>query len=261
MTVGSGSDRQLVVVAFGSCSSADTPPNVSGITYAGQALTLITSITAGAGRSGAMYAWPTGSQPTSGTNTVTVTMASSVATACPNAGGANRMIISGAISATGVDQTTTFTSSASNKSSNGSGTSATLTLSSSGADDMGVDIMCAGTNAGTTTETSRFTENDVTASCNSIGGATAAGGDTSFSWTFTADWWAIIGGALKAAAPPIITGCRLLQDGTSKRLLQAGSPNGRIFQGGGDCALGGGGGPVPAGFKARKYDKLFMEPF
>jgi hypothetical protein len=40
--------------------------------------------------------------------------------------------------------------------------------------------------------------------------------------------------------PPVISGCRLLQNGTDKRLTQNGT-DGRILQGGGDCELGGGG--------------------
>jgi hypothetical protein len=193
LTVGSGSNRQLGVMTFVGCRSSGTAPAVTSVTYAGTTLTQQTSNTTNAPRKGYLHTWPTGSQPTSGANNVVVTVDTDLITGCGDSYG---NIMSGAIAVTGVDQSTTLSSSANNTGT--SGTSLTLTIGTSGANDLGIHGGCTGSTMSSTTETSRYTTEYTENSCGSMGGATASGGDTSFSWTSAAsDSWVMVGGAFK----------------------------------------------------------------
>jgi hypothetical protein len=65
--------------------------------------------------------------------------------------------------------------------------------------------------------------------------------------------------AFDGPAPDPVTGCLMLQNIADNLLLQNGT-DGFLLQGGGGTCGGGGGGPVPAGFKQRKYQQLMLEP-
>jgi hypothetical protein len=195
LTVGSGANRQLVVFAWmATACAASMEPVVSSVTYNGVALTPIINLSPAAQCAYAhysMWAMPAGTQPASGTHDVVVTLAS--------AHKKRGRLRSGAMSFTGVDQTTTFTSTISAE---GTGTAIAATLPSSGANDMVVMGTCHGGSLTSTTHTERWRLNsNGYNSCNNDGGATAAGGTTSLSWTGSvSDKWAIFGGSLKAAA-------------------------------------------------------------
>jgi hypothetical protein len=194
LTVGVGTNRQLAAFALIGCGSGQTAPTATA-TYNGTSLTQIQTIAVGpAARRAYMWAWPTGSQPTSGLHNAVVTLSSDIQTTCDGLA----TLGVGVISVAGVDQATTFTSS---NNSSGTGTAVTLTLASSGANDLGVDAACQGTGFTSTTETSRWSVNSGLNSCGSSAGATAAGGDTSLSWTGSgSDSWLMVGGAFKADA-------------------------------------------------------------
>ncbi len=192
-TVGSGTSKELGVFAFVGCNTGDTAPTVTGITYNGQALTSIVADTTNAAWKGYLFAWPTGSEPTSGAHNVVVTLSGNL-TSCTLGG--VKSIQSWAASAQGVDQTTTFTSSGS---ASGTGAAAALTLSSSQAGDLGIEAVCGGNGVTSTTETVQVTNTFTHNGCGSLGGATAGGTDTSFSWVVPADHWILIGAAFKGA--------------------------------------------------------------
>jgi hypothetical protein len=204
-TTGSGSNRAMAVGVFAACAGGDTVPAVSTVTYAGsQSLSEIQSENPATNRRGYLYALPAGTQPTSGANSLVVVLASNLGAACSTSNGVLSAVI---LTASGVNQTTTFTSSIDGS---GSGTTASLTLSSSGANDLGVHFVCAGGGITSTTETERGPKIDNTINtCASVHSATAAGGDTAFSWTIPSDSWIMAGGALKeasaAAATPKLT--------------------------------------------------------
>lgn len=195
LTVGAGSNRALAVVLTVGCAGAETAPAISTVKFdptgTNQSLTQIETVSPASSRRGELWALPAGTQPTSGTHNIEIIMASGL-DACA---GSSRLS-SGAFAVAGVDQTTTFTDTNINS---GSGTSATLTLTGSGANDLGFHGVCAGNGLTSTTETSRWSVSDTNTSCNSSGGATAAGSDTSFSWSIPSDSWIMVGGAFKAS--------------------------------------------------------------
>ena len=132
VTVGSNSNRALAVFVH-LATNGDTPPTISSVTYAGVALTQIVHKVNGTDGTtfGDLWALPAGTQPATGTNYVVITLSGPVTP--------DQTIHSGAISAYNVDQSTTFTSTGSN---DGASASATLTLSSSGANDLLIDSLC-----------------------------------------------------------------------------------------------------------------------
>ena len=190
LTVGSQSNRALAVfVNIG--TEGDTSPTVSGVTYAGVALTQIVHKVGTDGHSiGDLWALPAGTQPASGTNNVVITLSGPL--------GYDQSLRSGAISAYNVDQTTTFTSTGSNA---GKSASATLALASSGANDLVIDSACNGTGLTSTPQSElwKYNEQDLSY-CGTEGGAWAGGGTTSLSWTVPNDWWIMVGASFKAAA-------------------------------------------------------------
>lgn len=193
-TTSTGSNRAIAVGACATGPSGTTQPAVTSVTYAGVSLT--SKRTEGTTYHCDLWSLPDGTQPATGANNVVITLAGTTT-------GLNNRLRGAAVTFTGVDQTTAWTSS--NNGNNGNSSTSTLTISASGADDMGIDFVCHGTDVTTTTETDRLNIDDGAAACNSLGVATAAGGDTSFSWSHSgADTWIIIGGALKASggAPP-----------------------------------------------------------
>lgn len=223
LTVGNNANRQLAVFAFVGCNSGETSPTVSSVTYAGVALnqTVATSTGSNASR-GYLYTLPARIQPTVGTNNVVVTLSSSLVTC----GGLTDSLTSGAISAYNVDQTNPYASTPLVNSWNGTiGTSATLTGFTSGANDLGIESVCAGSTLTSTTETARWTTQGVTtSSCGENAGATAAGGDTSYSYTVSSsDSWILIGGAFKFGVT-VTTRTMRLFEGFRIKLL-----NGRII--------------------------------
>jgi hypothetical protein len=73
--------------------------------------------------------------------------------------------------------------------------------------------------------------------------------DAGAAGTYAADWtaasgrWTIAAAGFKPASGGAVAGCLLMQDGTSKFLLQD-SSGGFLMQGGGSCGIGGGPTPV-----------------
>lgn len=180
----------MAVGIFIGCGTGETAPTISTVTYAAQSLSAVTTESPVAARIGAIWALPAGTSPTTGTNNLVVVLSSDLG-ACDQA-------ILGAqiITASGVDGTTLFTSFGDNS---GSGTSATLTLGSSGSSDMTVSFVCAGNGITSTSETERGPKiTDVTNSCGSSHSATASN-DINLSWTIPNDSWITLGGALKAS--------------------------------------------------------------
>lgn len=194
-TTGAGANRAMAVGVCITGDSAANMPATSSVTYAGVGLVSKHKRQVGTTKYYCeLWSLPDGTQPTSGANNVIVTLAAIQPSA-------SDVMVSIAVTATGVDQTTAWTSSANGN--DGTGTSATLTITGSGANDLGVHFACNGTSVSTTVgagETSRtVTATDTGGACNTMGGATAVGADTAFSRTVGNDSWIIIGGALKAA--------------------------------------------------------------
>src|ERR1019366_4250702 len=94
-----------------------------------------------------LWALPAGTQPATGANNVVVTFSGASCT-----GGGSWSVHSGVFSAKGVNQNTTFTSTAVNDDGNVLGTTASVTLPSSGTHDLVVDFVCSGTANNTTTQ-------------------------------------------------------------------------------------------------------------
>src|SRR5258708_642902 len=194
LTVGAGSNRALAVWVFISTTGFLAAPEVSSITYAGVSLIPIKISKSNViGVRLELWALPAGTQPTTGTNNVVVTL--------NNIGQMNSMH-SGAISVAGVDQTQTF---ASLQSSIGSvQTSVSMTIPYTGANDLVFDAVCAGASVDSTSQTQRFINNvNNSTTCNNSGLATAAGGTTYVTWNVNnagLDYYGRIGGSFHAAA-------------------------------------------------------------
>lgn len=196
IAVASGTNRQLAVDVFIGCNSGETAPTVSSINLDGVAMTQLASNLATA-RNGYRFVLPAGSQPTVGTDTVTIVLSASLAVGCVGGGSHSDILSSWALSAAGVDQTTPMGTTVT---ATGSSASAAVSGFTSGANDLGMSGMCGGSNTTTTTETRRVGPSGSEAnSCGSISGGTAAGADTSFSWALPSDSWIAIGGAFKAS--------------------------------------------------------------
>lgn len=197
ITLGVGSNRQISVFGFIGCANGTETPPTATATYATQALTQVLT-SAPSGRRSYLWAWPTGSQPTSGLDNVVITLSG---TDCTPANGFG--LQSGAISATGVDQATTFSST--NSASGDSSTTPSVTISTSGASDLVVFAVCNGTsvtNNGNNVGTQRWLSTGISAlaTCDNSGGASAPGGNLTLTWTAGVDFWQMVAGSLKAAA-------------------------------------------------------------
>lgn len=193
-TVGSGSNRQLFVLAWAGCGSGKTAPTLSSITANGGAasLTQIIHATPDPSRYVDLWELSPGTQPTSGSNTVAVTMASALNAACDATATWGFSVATFA----GVNQSTPLRVSNSNS---GTGTTASATLSSGGANDLTIHAACAGTTLSSPTGTARATLNLSNAnSCGDYIMATAPANTTSFSMTVGAsDSWIHVAGAIQ----------------------------------------------------------------
>lgn len=185
LNVGSGVNRALVVFAEFTCGSSNQS-DMASVAYAGTSLTKTSSRKSADGYTYMdIWALPAGTQPTSGSNNVVVTF---------NSSGCSSGVYSfhsAAISATHVNQATTFTNYVLNDDGNTLMTSASLTLPSSGVYDLVVSYVCQGTSVGSTAQNLLFTENTSNRDeCDTAGAATASGGTTSLSWSFVSpDYW------------------------------------------------------------------------
>lgn len=194
-TVGSGSNRQLAVFASIGCNSGNTAATVSTVTYAGVGLSQTVHRSPSAANYVDLWTLPAGTQPTSGANNIVLTYSSSNSCTGGIRDGVRKM---GAIAVAGVDQSTTYTAT---NGADGTGTSSSVTLSSSGASDLVVHSSCAGSILSAPTGTSRWHDGNDLTSCNDGNGATASGGTTTLSSTIGAsDSWVIVAGSFKAAA-------------------------------------------------------------
>lgn len=195
VSTGTGSNRQMSVFVFVGCPSSGTAPSVLSVTYdTTQSLSLTTSVAPVAARRGELWTMPAGTQPNSGTHNVVVVLSSSITISC---GSSSNTLSAGIITSTGVDQSSPYASTPLTNS--GTGANPTLTGFTSGANDLGVESICSGDGITSTTETIKWNNANTSNSCGSNGGATALGGDTSFSWAIPSDSWIIIGGALKSS--------------------------------------------------------------
>lgn len=135
-----------------------------------------------------LWALPAGTQPTSGTNNVVITVASTL----PSNGWINAMVIT----ASDVDQTTTLSISPGGN--NGAGTATSLTLAASGASDLVFSVSCGGSDFTGTNQTTRGAQSGGGAgACGSMQASTAVGGTTSLGDTLASDSWIKIGAAFK----------------------------------------------------------------
>lgn len=192
-TVGSGANRQIAVFASIGCNSGITASTVSTVTYAGVSLSQTVHRSPAASRYVDLWTLPAGTEPTSGTNNIVLTYSASSSCSGGTEIGVRKM---GAISVAGVDQTTTYTATNGN---DGTSTSASVTLSSSGASDLVVHSTCGGSTLSSPTGTQRWHDGNQLTSCNDGNGATAAGGTTTVSSSLASDTWVIVAGSFKAA--------------------------------------------------------------
>lgn len=173
---GIGANGQLAVWAWASCSGGNTASAISGATYAGTSLTLQDSSNPAADYTGSWWTWPIGSTPTTGNNNVVITYATAIDSSCGGVG--SKRFGSGAIAATGVNQTTTLSSK--NKA-NGTSTAPSVTISTSNANDLGIYATCSGdTLTGTSTGTQKWLRTDTSEACGSDLGAIATGSTVTF---------------------------------------------------------------------------------
>lgn len=193
-TVGSGTNRQIAVWASIGCNSGFTAATVSTVTYAGVGLSQTVHRSPAASRYVDLWTLAAGTEPTSGTNNIVITYSSSTSCSGGTEDGQRKM---GAISVAGVDQTTTYTATNGN---DGTGTSASVTLSSSGASDLVVHSTCGGSTLSSPTGTQRWHSGNEKTTCNDGNGATATGGTTTVSSSLASDTWVIVAGSFKAAS-------------------------------------------------------------
>ena len=204
VTVGSHSNRALAVfvhISNNDYAGFDVPA-VNSVTYAGVPLTrIVHQVHTDGGTIGELWALP--AEPSPRPARITSPSRSTISCQRTFAAAVPLLSIAGRSPPIDVDQTTTFTSTAGNV---GTSTAATLTLPSSGANDLVVDSICNGTSITSTTETAQWINNhDSGNTCDTEGGATAAGGTTSLSWTGANDEWVMVGGSFKAAAASTAT--------------------------------------------------------
>lgn len=191
LTVGSNSNRALGVFVTVAGSSGAQQPQISSVTYAGVSLSQKAHAN---GNGGNFYTdlWtlPDGTQPTTGTNNVVITLASALNVS------SEASMESGAFSVYNVSQSQTWTTVAS---STGNSTTASLTLGSSGSSDLVVAEVCNGTGIISTSQTLQYqTPAASFNACASSEGDTAAGNTTNLSWSVNSDYWIATAGAFKA---------------------------------------------------------------
>jgi outer membrane protein assembly factor BamB len=218
LTVPAGTDRALIVsVQLGSGCAGAAVPTVTGVTYAGVAMTQITSILGtpcGPGTTRSEQ-WRLVA-PATGTNSVVVTLS----------GAAPATIHSGAMLFTGVHQTTPVRAfaSASGGPASGNGGSSTVTVTSA-VGDMIVNTVGQGTSITAAGQTQRFLNNvNSSNTLNNSGGSTAPGAaSVVMTWTFGAsDEWQTISASLQPSA----SAYDLLYVATKNG---AGSTNNKVF--------------------------------
>jgi hypothetical protein len=208
LTVAPGTNRALAVfVHFGGICG--TPDPIAAVSFAGTPLVQVVtrSPTGCNGVRSDLWALPAGVEPPVGTNDVQVVIS----------GGVNvrRRLQTGAIAANGVDQTTTFTSFATN---DGNSTTASVALPSSGSSDLVIHSACARDGVTSTADLSawNFAGGSPLLGCDNSGGATAVGGTTAPSWSIVNGPWVMLGASFKAAAASTATvNATAAQDGAA----------------------------------------------
>jgi hypothetical protein len=188
-STGAGSNLVNVAACTVSGSGSDVMANITGVTYAG--VSMHQQAKRDANYDTYLFELV---NPTTGSNNFVVTLASQMLEA------AGIINCTGA-TFSGVHQSTPWT--ISDCTGGGSGTTASCTLGSSGANDMVVATVCNGTSIGSPTGalTRRAFHDNSAGACDSEGLGTAAGNTTSVSWNNNgSDTWQILAGALKEAA-------------------------------------------------------------
>lgn len=169
------------------CKSGQTAPAVSSATYAGTSLTQIQAVSPDPARRGYLFGWPSGSAPTTGTNNFVVTLASDLTVACDAAVALSAI----GMSVTGSDTSSQYVTSNTNS---GSGTTASLTVSSNPTGSMGFSTGCSGDGVTSSTEgTIDATDTNLQGSCGTAFGMDVAPTDASWSFTIPSDSWITAG--------------------------------------------------------------------
>ena len=183
------SASNLAVAVFISCGAggAATAPSVSTVTYAGTGLTQLQSVTPAATRRAYLYGWPSGSSPTTGTNNIVVTLASSLLTGCDT----DAKMFAIGMSVLGSDTSSQYVTSNTNS---GTGTTASLVVSSNPTGSMGFSTGCAGGGVTSSTEGAiDVTDIDTNTGCGTAFGMDVAPTDASWSFTIPSDTWVTAG--------------------------------------------------------------------
>lgn len=177
----------IAVAVYVSCGSGQTSPTVTGVTYAGTALTQVQAVSPVAARRGYLFGWPSGSAPTTGANNIVVTLSGSLNTACD----ADAMLSAIGMSVTGSDTSSQYVTSTTNS---GTGTTASLSPSSNPTGAMGFSTGCSGNGVTSSTEgTIDATDTNTLSSCGTAFGMDVAPTDASWSFTIPSDSWLTAG--------------------------------------------------------------------
>jgi|SRR6185369_884982 len=183
-------NRGMVVNVCVGATTGLTAPLVSTVTYNSVSLSQTVHKAVGAPQYYCdLWQLPNGTQPATGSNTVVVTLAGALPSIFSS-------VLVTAITAYNVNQTTALSVTGSN---NGVGTSTTLTLGASGANDLVFAESCNGDSIGTSGNTSIHVTNYSTHNgCGTHAASRAAGNTTSISWTGDSnDNWVVVAGAFK----------------------------------------------------------------
>jgi len=192
LTVASGSNRGLVVAIAVAGTSSDTVPGVSTVTCesGAQSLSQLAFKESSAGKY-YLAAWGKNNyQPTVGSVSCTVTLASAIS--------GNITFSVGLLAVTGANQTTLVYSGTGGTGAGAAntGTAANFTLPANNANNLGINLVCDGTD-GTFTPgsgiTSRAYHGDNNNACGSFEIATATGATTALNWTVPNDSWVNLG--------------------------------------------------------------------
>jgi hypothetical protein len=188
----SGVDRALFVsISVGVATpGTDVDTVVTGVTYAGTAMTFVGRRHANDGNAGYAELWVL-ANPALGANTVSVQFTST---------GNNSSVEEGSTSFTGVDQTTPYDGFVSSV---GASTAPSVAITSA-VGSMTLDMVASGGVLSAPTQTNRWLENQDTASAAGCAGQSTATGAASVTHGYTiaaGDWWAMLGVNVRAVAP------------------------------------------------------------
>lgn len=182
VTVGSGSNRQAIAVPIVGCSGIQSAPTIVSVVDTTDSITLTAvspsyTNSPSAARSVTPYMFPAGSVPSTGSVTFRATLSGA-----PNSGcNANATVYFPVVTMANVNQTTALTTSQGNAQTS---TTSTVTLGSSGANDLVVQFVCAGSALSSPTGTSTISNNGSdNNSCGDMAVSRTTGGTTTMTAT------------------------------------------------------------------------------